>query len=90
MQELKRSKGVKLNNNASSSGEFCQKTRTVQQPQPDDANPNTAESMVKTCTVPRCNIQFQLLDRLVECVGDWTAPARLVNPTSGRGGSVKQ
>jgi hypothetical protein len=25
----------------------CQITRTAQQPQPDDANPNTAESMVK-------------------------------------------
>jgi hypothetical protein len=32
---------------------FCRKMRTVQQPQPDDANPNTAESMVKTTgTVP--------------------------------------
>jgi len=27
------------------------KTRTVQQPQPDDPNPNTAESRVKTRTV---------------------------------------
>jgi hypothetical protein len=36
---------------ASASVDFCQKTRTVQQPQPNDANPNTAESMVKTRTV---------------------------------------
>jgi hypothetical protein len=31
----------------SSSVNFCRKTRTVQQPQPDGANPNTAEPMVK-------------------------------------------
>ena len=32
---------------ASSSVNFCQKTRNAQQQQPDGANPNTAESMVK-------------------------------------------
>jgi hypothetical protein len=32
---------------ASSNVNFYQKTRTAQQPQPDDANPNTAESMVE-------------------------------------------
>jgi hypothetical protein len=32
---------------AYSSVNLCRKTRTVQQPQPDDANPNTAESMDK-------------------------------------------
>jgi hypothetical protein len=34
----------------SSSKNHCQKTHTVQQPQPDDPNSNTAESMVKTRT----------------------------------------
>jgi hypothetical protein len=32
---------------ASSSAKFCRKTRTVQQSQPDNPNPNTAESRVK-------------------------------------------
>jgi hypothetical protein len=32
---------------ASSIVNFCPKTRTVQQPQPDGPNPNTAESLVK-------------------------------------------
>jgi hypothetical protein len=36
---------------ASSSEKSCRKTRTVQQPQPDDANPNTAESRVKASNV---------------------------------------
>jgi hypothetical protein len=35
------------NSTASSSETFTRKLRTVQQPHPNDANPNTAESMVK-------------------------------------------
>jgi hypothetical protein len=37
----------------SSSVDFGPKARTVQQPQPNDANPNQEESMVKTRTVHR-------------------------------------
>jgi hypothetical protein len=41
--------GAKACNSMGSSSEtFCQQTRTIQQPQPDDVNPNTAESMMQT------------------------------------------
>jgi hypothetical protein len=54
MQErFKRSKCVTLNDILDSANS-CRKTRTVHPPQRDDANHNTAESMVKTATAPEC------------------------------------
>jgi hypothetical protein len=49
-QRFKQSKGVGTNDILECNAR--RKTRSAQQPQPDDVNPNTAESMVKTCTVP--------------------------------------
>jgi hypothetical protein len=60
---FKRGKGVKLNGILEC--KFMSKSRTVQQPQPDDANPNTAESMVENAhRTPAClpvRIQGQMM-----------------------------
>jgi hypothetical protein len=63
----------------SSSVNSCRKTRTVQQPQPDAANPNTAESMMQTPRACKPNILSENELRAVGVPLEFAA-----NPVQGR------